>query len=116
MSRKINILFQSNVNCINIQYWENELFAEVAFWYLEKVNRNLENVKFLFNSRKLKPESGKTLEEYNLRNMSRIDIISIDNYNFIEEDDAGSKIQLYFRKKKFTFFILTYSKRYLAIL
>jgi len=99
MSMPINIIFQfENVN-IALPANLDELFAEVAFRYLKKINSNKEDFKFIFNSIELKPESGKTLGEYNLRDMSKILVKSISHYNYKEEDDVGSKIIITFKKK-----------------
>ena len=111
MSMRINIIFQStNVN-IALQANLDELFAEVAFRYLKKINSNKEDFKFIFNSIELKPESGKTLGEYNLRNMSKIQVISISHYK--EEDDVGSTTTIAFKKKENSIKIQmqTYSKK-----
>ena len=113
MSMRINIIFQStNVN-IALQANLDELFAEVAFRYLKKINSNKEDFKFIFNSIELKPESGKTLGEYNLRDMSKIEVISISHYNYKEEDDVGSIIIITFKKKENSIKIQmqTYSKK-----
>ena len=113
MSKPINIIFLFENRGIALQANLDELFAEVAFRYLKKINRNKEDLKFIFNSIELKPESGKTLGEYNLRDMSRIQVISISHYNFKEEDDVGSKIIITFKKKENSIKIQmqTYSKK-----
>ena len=99
MSKPINIIFLFENRGIALQANLDELFAEVAFRYLKKINRNKEDFKFIFNSIELKPESGKTLGEYNLRDMSKILVKSISHYNYKEEDDVGSKIIITFKKK-----------------
>ena len=99
MSKPINIIFQFEGRVVVLPANLDELFAEVAFRYLKKINSNKEDFKFIFNSNELKPESGKTLGEYNLRDMSKILVISISHYNYKEEDDVGSKIIITFKKK-----------------
>ena len=113
MSMRINIIFQSeNVN-IALQANLDELFAEVAFRYLKKINSNKEDFKFIFNSIEVQPERGKTLGECNLRDMSRIQVISMSHYNYKEEDDVGSKIIIIFKIKENSIKIQmqTYSKK-----
>ena len=111
MSMLINIIFLFENRGIALQANLDELFAEVAFRYLKKINRNKEDLKFIFNSIELKPESGKTLGEYNLRNMSKIQVISISHYK--EEDDVGSTTTIAFKKKENSIKIQmqTYSKK-----
>ena len=113
MSKPINIIFLFENRDIALQANLDELFAEVAFRYLKKINSNKEDFKFIFNSIELKPESGKTLGEYNLRDMSRIQVISMSHYNYKEEDDVGSKIIITFKKKdnSIKIQIQTYSKK-----
>ena len=113
MSKPINIIFQFENRDIALQANLDELFAEVAFRYLKKINSNKEDFKFIFNSIELKPESGKTLGEYNLRDMSKIEVISISHYNYKEEDDVGSIIIITFKKKENSIKIQmqTYSKK-----
>ena len=113
MSKPINIIFLFENRGIALQANLDELFAEVAFRYLKKINRNKEDFKFIFNSIELKPESGKTLGEYNLRDMSKILVKSISHYNYKEEDDVGSKIIITFKKKDNSIKIQmqTYSKK-----
>ena len=109
----MNIIFLFENRGIALQANLDELFAEVAFRYLKKINSNKEDFKFIFNSNELKPESGKTLGEYNLRDMSKILVISISHYNYKEEDDVGSKIIITFKKKENSIKIQmqTYSKK-----
>ena len=109
----MNIIFLFENRGIALQANLDELFAEVAFRYLKKINRNKEDLKFIFNSIELKPESGKTLGEYNLRDMSKIEVISISHYNYKEEDDVGSIIIITFKKKENSIKIQmqTYSKK-----
>ena len=111
MSKPINIIFQFENRDIALQANLDELFAEVAFRYLKKINRNKEDFQFIFNSIELKPESGKTLGEYNLRDMSKIQVISISHYK--EEDDVGSTTTIAFKKKDNSIKIQmqTYSKK-----
>ena len=113
MSKPINIIFLFENRGIALQANLDELFAEVAFRYLKKINSNKEDFKFFFNSMELKPESGKTLGEYNLRDMSKIEVISISHYNYKEEDDVGSIIIITFKKKENSIKIQmrTYSKK-----
>ena len=113
MSMLINIIFLFENRGIALQANLDELFAEVAFRYLKKTNSNKEDFKFIFNSIELKPESGKTLGEYNLRDMSRIQVISMSHYNYKEEDDVGSIIIITFKKKENSIKIQmqTYSKK-----
>ena len=111
MSMPINIIFQFEDRVVALPANLDELFAEVAFRYLKKINNNKEDLKFIFNSIELKPESGKTLGEYNLRNMSKILVISISHYK--EEDDVGSTTTIVFKKKDNSIKIQmqTYSKK-----
>ena len=113
MSMPINIIFQFENREVALPANLDELFAEVAFRYLKKINSNKEDFKFFFNSMELKPESGKTLGEYNLRDMSKIEVISISHYNYKEEDDVGSIIIITFKKKENSIKIQmqTYSKK-----
>ena len=114
MSMPINIIFQfENVN-IALPANLDELFAEVAFRYLKKINSNKEDFKFIFNSIELKPESGKTLGEYNLRDMSEILVIPVKSILYYkEEDDVYSKIIITFKKKdnSIKIHMQTYSKK-----
>ena len=70
----LTLIFVCNGTQILIQANSDDLFAEVAFRYLQKVVIS-EDYKFFFNSRELKPNSYKTLAELKMKNYSRIDVV-----------------------------------------
>ena len=71
----LNIFFTLNGQNINIQANSNDLFAEVAMKYMQKVGKVGEDLKFFFNSQELVPNSGKTLADYRITNQARIDVV-----------------------------------------
>ena len=71
----LNIFFSLNGQNILIQATSNELFAEVALRYVQKIGKVNEEVKYFFNSQELMPNSAKTLAEYKVGNNSRIDVV-----------------------------------------
>ena len=77
----LNIFFKLNGESINIFAHSDDLFAKVAVKYAKKVGLNLDNVQFFFNSKELMPESGKTIEEYGIKNMSSIAVTLVNLIN-----------------------------------
>ena len=71
----MNIFFYLNGQNINIQSKSDDLFAEVAFKYMNKVGKQNEELKFFYNSQELILTSGKTLSEYKIINGARIDVV-----------------------------------------
>ena len=75
-----------------MQAKSDEMFADLAYKYVQKVGKAQENPKFFFNGRELVLTSGKTLAEYSINNNSKIDVVLsstvigalwnlFDNYN-----------------------------------
>ena len=73
----IHIIFNFNENIILVPATSDMLFAEVVFKYSQKIGGGMENLKFFYNSQELSRDSCKTLSEYNLRNMSIINVVEI---------------------------------------
>ena len=73
----ININFNFKGNNILVPATSDMLFAEVALIYSQKIGKNMKDLKFFYNSQELYPASGKTLSEYNLCNMSIINVVEI---------------------------------------
>ena len=73
----INISFIYHGTNITLQAKSDQLFAEIAFKYMQQkgIKYEEDDPKFLFNGRELVISSARTLEEYKLKNMSRIDVI-----------------------------------------
>ena len=75
-SQFLNIFFTLNSQNILVQAKGDELFAEVANKYITKLNpKEGETFKFFFNSQELKPEAAKNLNEYNIKDRSKIDVV-----------------------------------------
>ena len=75
----INIYFTFKGNNILVPATSDMLFAEVALKYLQKIGKSYEGLKFFYNSQELNPATGKTLSQYNLCNMSRIDVVDVSS-------------------------------------
>ena len=75
----ININFNFKGNNILVPATSDMLFAEVALKYLQKIGKSYEGLKFFYNSQELNPATGKTLSEYKLHNMSRIDVVDVSS-------------------------------------
>ena len=73
------ILIFSNLNGQNVvvQAHTSDLFAEVAFNYLNKIGKKYADCKFFFKSRELSLSSAKTLDEYKIFNNAKIDVVFI---------------------------------------
>ena len=72
----LNLLFTLNGQRIMIQATSKEYFAEVALRYMNKAGLSQEQVpKFFYNSTELKPDAGKTLEEYKMNSNVNIDVV-----------------------------------------
>ena len=72
----LNLLFTLNGQRIMIQATSKEFFAEVALRYMNKAGLNQEQVpKFFYNSTELKPDAGKTLEDYRISSNTNIDVV-----------------------------------------
>ena len=93
-----NLFFNFFGHCINVQAKSDELFAEVALRFLQKVGRTGENIKFYFNSNELKLESYKTLAEYGIVDKSKIDIVFFGQVTGGPPKVVGSIITIIFRK------------------
>ena len=93
-----NLFFNFFGHCVNVQAKSDELFAEVALRFLQKVGRTGENIKFYFNSNELKLESYKTLAEYGIVDKSKIDIVFFGQVTGGPPKVVGSIITIIFRK------------------
>ena len=71
----LNILFYLNGQSILIQAKSDELFAAVAFRYMQKIGKTQDALKFFFNSQELIPTSAKSLQDYKIMNQARIDVV-----------------------------------------
>ena len=76
----INILLIKDGETINMQAKNDMMFSELAFKYFEKynINQDIEKQKFIYNSNEIIPDTYKTLDELNIYNGSRIEVI-VDN-------------------------------------
>ena len=72
----INVTFALSGQKINIKARTDELFAEVAFRYIQKagLDTNYE-IKFFFNSKELNITSCKTLSEHKILDGGRIEVV-----------------------------------------
>ena len=88
----VNVLFILNGKSINMQAKSDDLFADVALRYMQKMGIAQESPKFFFNGRELSVNAAKSLDEYKINNQSKIDVvlsslvigamwILFDNYN-----------------------------------
>ena len=75
MDKIIRILFILNGQHVEVQAHTSDLFAEVAFNYLNKIGKTYENCKFFFKGRELLLSSAKTLDEYKIFNNEKIDVV-----------------------------------------
>ena len=71
----INIIFNFYGNNILVPATSDMIFAELVLKYSGKIGKIYKDLKFFYNSQELKPSTGKTLSEYNLCNMSIIDVL-----------------------------------------
>ena len=73
------VQFNLNRDILKIQAKSDDLFAEVALRYLIEAGLNVNNPpKFFYKSSELVPEAGKTLSDYDIKNMSTIDVIKVE--------------------------------------
>ena len=73
----IFICFVCRGNNIIVPATSDMMFAELVLKNLRKIGKNLKDLKFFYNSQELNPATGKTLSEYNLCNMSIINVVEI---------------------------------------
>ena len=81
---------------------ENMMFCEVVLNFYKNLQIKKDNeVTFIYNSRKLEPDSCKTLKELEIRNMSRIDAITKEPINnpFMNFGNMNESIQIVFNYK-----------------
>ena len=75
----INVVFAKpdGSSPINMQLTDDMMFAEVALKYLTKmgIDQNVDQPKFLFNSKELKIDSYKSLKELGIKNMTRVEVV-----------------------------------------
>ena len=71
----VNVLFILNGKSINMQAKSDDLFADVALRYMQKMGIAQESPKFFFNGRELSVNSAKSLDEYKINNQSKIDVV-----------------------------------------
>ena len=74
----INIIFNFKGNNILVPATSDMMFAELVLIYSGKIGKNIEDLKFFYNSQELR-DSCKTLSEYNLCNMSIINVVDISS-------------------------------------
>ena len=75
--KQMEITFMWHGGRILIGAGEDDLFAEIAFRFLNMIGINSDygDYKFFYNSYQLKPESAKSLREHRLRNGSVIEVL-----------------------------------------
>ena len=74
--------FNLNRDILNIQANSNDLFAEVALKYIVEAGLDQNNPpRFFFKSTELVPQAGRTLSDYDIKNMSTIDVIMVEPFN-----------------------------------
>ena len=74
--------FNLNRDILNIQANSNDLFAEVALKYIVEAGLDQNNPpRFFFKSTELVPQAGRTLSDYDIKNMSTIDVIQVEPFN-----------------------------------
>ena len=73
---KLTILFKTNGEAISIQCTSSELFAEVAFKYMNKkgIDQAKQEPVFIFNGKTFKKDNYKSLEELGIKNSSVIEV------------------------------------------
>ncbi len=73
----MNICFvQSGGRTVVMQTTPKTMFAELVQKYYAKVDiSSMDQPKFIFNSKELKSDSAKTLEDLKLRDGARVDVI-----------------------------------------
>ena len=72
----LSLIFVLSGQRVTIQAKSDELFAEVALRYMQKVSLDKNDVpKFFFNSSELKLESAKTLSELKINANAIIDVV-----------------------------------------
>ena len=94
----LNLFFILNNQLVNIQAISDELFAEVAFRYLQKAGLTGEDLEFIFNSKKLLLTNAKTLSELGITHHSKIYVISTKELIGGPPKPKGSIIIITFRK------------------
>ena len=72
----LSVIFILNGHRVTIQAKSDELFAEVAYRYMQKagLDKNA-SPKFFYNSSELKLEAGKTLAELKINPNANIDVV-----------------------------------------
>ena len=71
----LNVVFILNGQNIIMQAKSDEMFADLAYKYVQKVGKAQENPKFFFNGRELVLTAAKTLDECKIINQSKIDVV-----------------------------------------
>ena len=72
----LSLIFILSGQRISIQAKSDELFAEVAYRYMQKAGLDPQTApKFFFNSSELKLEAGKTLSDLKINPNANIDVV-----------------------------------------
>ena len=71
----LNVFFSLNGKHINMQAKSDDMFADLAFRYMQKMGIAQESPKFFFNGRELSLNSAKSLAEYKINDQSKIDVV-----------------------------------------
>ena len=88
MSLIWNIFFKFNCKMINFQAPPDMMFAEIVLKFNNEIgNQNLK-LKFFYNSKELKSDSYKSLEELGLRNMAQIEVFVSNQIEWTIPDNA----------------------------
>jgi len=82
----IDIIFVKDGSTLTIKANSDDLFFEVVEKYLYKTGFDYHNTSFYYNSKLLYPDSGKSIEEYNIINKS---IIQVINKSIIQETNKS---------------------------
>ena len=99
----LNVFFTLNGKMVNVKAKSDEVFAEVAFRYMQNEGLTGESFKFFFNSKELILSSCKTLSELNIRNQSTITVIQPSVLIGGPPKPVGSIITITFRKGESSF-------------
>ena len=85
--------FNLNRDILNIQANSNDLFAEVALKYIVEAGLDQNNPpRFFFKSTELVPQAGRTLSDYDIKNMSTIDVIQVEPFNNSNQKSNNNSI------------------------
>ena len=85
--------FNLNRDILNIQANSNDLFAEVALKYIVEAGLDQNNPpRFFFKSTELVPQAGRTLSDYDIKNMSTIDVIQVEPSNNSNQKSNNNSI------------------------